>query len=209
MAPNKHLLPFVAIKMDSRIVWSPRLFLQIPKDLKKCARKNLNCKVVWKFLSRLKTLHFLFAKRQLFTSDFCVIIRRTLKQFQNMENRQFRMFIAMNIVSSVVRPPFVSADTHGLRDIYKSKIWTRKTFQIFFAHFKSNLHVFKKAAFGTFCMKIASEIRKFALLKTWRFDLKCAKKIWNVFRIQILLFHMFLSPWVSAETNGVAVRCVK
>ena len=48
---NEQLLTFVAIKMNSRIVWSPRLFLRIAMDMKKCFRKNLNCKVISKFFT--------------------------------------------------------------------------------------------------------------------------------------------------------------
>ena len=48
---NEQLLPFVAIKIYLRVVWSPCLFLQIAKDLKKCFRKNLNCKVISKFFT--------------------------------------------------------------------------------------------------------------------------------------------------------------
>ena len=34
------------------------------------------------------------------------------------------------------------------------------------------------------------------------------KKFWIDFRIQNLLLNTFSSPWVTAETNGVVIRCV-
>jgi len=101
-----------------------------------------------------------------------------------MENRHLHMFVTIKITPRAVRPSrlFLRIPTDP-KTSAKANFEFQRGFRIFFAHSKSNLHVFKRATFGTFCMKFASEIPEVDLLKTWRLDLKWAKKIlkplWN------------------------------
>ena len=166
--------------------------------------------MISKFFSRLRALPLLFAKRQVFTSDFCVIITKTFGLIsKHGKSPPSHVYYDKNCFTRCTATPFVSVDTHGPKDIFESKFWIPKLFQNFFAHFKSSLHVFKRANFGISEAIFMQEVSKVALLKTWRLDLKCAKKIWNNFRIQNLLLKMSLNSWVSTEINGVVVQRVK
>ena len=74
---NEELITFVAIKIDSYIVWPSHLFLRIALNLEKCSSATLMFRSLHKIFSR-STKHFVvFAKIQLFTCNFCWITIET------------------------------------------------------------------------------------------------------------------------------------
>ena len=73
---NPYLLTFVAIKIDLRIVGSPRLFLLIPMDLKKYPEQILNYKVNSKFFHALQVGLSCSSKSFVFPCNFCWILIR-------------------------------------------------------------------------------------------------------------------------------------
>ena len=101
-----------------------------------------------------------------------------------MENHHLRMFIAIKIVSRVVRPPrLILRIPTDPKTSAKTNFEFQRRSKFFLAHFKSNLHVFKRATFGISEAIFMQKVPKVALLKTWWLDLKRARKylkhVWN------------------------------
>ena len=75
----------------------------------------------------------LFAKRQLFTSDFCVIITKTFEIIsKHGKSPPPHVYCDKNCFTRRTATPFNSADTHGPKQVSESKFWILKSFQKFF-----------------------------------------------------------------------------
>ena len=71
-----------------------------------------------------------------------------LERVPKLKNRHLRTFVPIDIDSRVVRPPrlFLLIPTDP-KTSAKANFEFQRRFKFFFAHFKSNLHVFKRATF--------------------------------------------------------------
>ena len=127
-----------------------------------------------------------------------------------MENRHLRMFIAIKIVSRVVRPPCLflriptdpktstKANLNSKDDPTFSRplqVQSSRFQGSNFWDFRSNFHAKSLKSCSLENVKVGFEVRE--------------KKFRTSLEFQNLLSQTSLGPWVSAETNGVAVRRVK
>ena len=62
---NRHFRMFIAMKIVSRVVRSPRLFLRIPTNPKTSAKANFEFQRHFKFFSRTSNPTFTFSREQL------------------------------------------------------------------------------------------------------------------------------------------------
>ena len=120
------------------------------------------------------------------------------------------MFIAIKIVSRVVRPPRLF-----LRIPKDPKTSAKANFEFqrhfkFFSHTSNPTFTFsREQLLGLFAWKLLLKSQNFLSWKREGWIWSARKNFWNNFGIQNLLSKTSLGPWVSAETTGVAVRHVK
>ena len=98
--------------------------------------------------------------------------------------------------------PKLSNEVYGVLTIAINRFWGSQTcrdgdFCMFSCYLKN---LYKKSA-EIACKKMLFGEQS---IPTW----SARKKFWIDFRIQKLLSNTFLNSWVTAETNGVVIRCV-
>ena len=127
-----------------------------------------------------------------------------------MENRHLRIFIAIQTVSRIVRPPrlFLLIPTDP-KTSAKANFQFQRRFKFFSRTSNPTFTFSREQILGLFAWKWLLKSQNLLSWKREGWIWIARKKFWNVLGIQNLLMQTSLGPWVSAKLNPVAVRRVK